>query len=233
MPLDSKQTNRSAHTASHTIDPHIVFFPIVTLTLILWVVYRSVFAFPVWFDEILGKALFFGIPVWLYIAVTQTSVITDAIAPKKLYVGILQGIAIGGIFGFATSLFSLAVNETGVQTALLFESQAFWFEFMLALFTAFWETIFFFCFVMGIIQEKFKNWTLTKQVVLAAVIFLLFHIPNSFLRFDPAAAVMQMGLLFLFAIGQALLFSTKRNGYVLILSHAIWGMVLLTHAGTL
>jgi len=232
MQSDSKKIS-SPQVTTPDVDVHIVFFPLLTLSLILWFVYRSIFTFPVWFDEILGKALFFGIPVWLYIIVTQSKSIADSFAPNKLYVGLLQGIAIGGIFGFATSIITLMMRGTGVQSALLFQSQDFWYEFLLAFFTAFWETLFFFSFVMSVVQEKFQKWGLTNQVVFVASVFLLFHIPNIFLRFDLSAAIMQVGLLFLFALGQALLFSSKKNAYILIISHAIWGMVLLTHTGTI
>ena len=38
---------------------HQLFFPIVILIGIIWFLYRSLFNFPVWFDEIIGKAIFF------------------------------------------------------------------------------------------------------------------------------------------------------------------------------
>jgi len=36
-------------------------------------------------------------------------------------------------------------------------------------------------------------------------------------------------LLTLFSIGQSLIFSQKQNGYLLVISHIIWGMVLLIY----
>ena len=109
-------------------------------------------------------------------------------------------------------------------------SEKFWQEFILALFTAFWETLLFYSFIMTVIQEKYPKWSLLKQALLTAGIFLLFYIPNTFMRFDPMVAVGQLLLLFLFALGQAFLFHSKHNAYALVLSHAIWGMVLLTHS---
>src|SRR5690606_32662260 len=96
-------------------------------------------------------------------------------------------------------------------------------------FTAFWETLLFYSFALTVIQEKFSEWTVSKQAVLAAIIFLLFHIPNTLVRFEMMAVLPQLLLLFLFALGQAYLFAVRRNAYALILSHAIWGMVLLVH----
>ena len=37
------------------------FLPILLLTFLLWLFYRSIFHFPVWFDESLGKLIFFAL----------------------------------------------------------------------------------------------------------------------------------------------------------------------------
>lgn len=208
---------------------HIVFYPLLFLTLLLWVLYRTLFTFPVWFDEIIGKALFFGLPVWLYITVAGSRKIVETFSLRKLQTGILLGLAVGGIFGFATSLLSLIGRGSEVAPAALFDSQLFWGEFILAMFTAFWETLLFYSFALTVIQEKYPHWSEWSQAVLAASIFLVFHIPNIFLRFNGSASIVQLILLFLFALGQAFLFIGRRNTYALILSHAIWGMVLLIH----
>lgn len=208
----------------------IVFYPILVLTFILWMLYRTLFNFPVWFDEIFGKALFFGFPVWLYITVSGFKVISDSFAPYKIQAGLLLGIAAGGIFGFTTSVLSLTQTGGMIEPVWLLSSEKFWQEFALALFTAFWETVLFYSFVMTVIQEKYPKWSLLKQALLTALIFILFYLPNTFLRFDPLTALGQLVLLFLFAVGQAFLFHSKHNGYALVLSHAIWGMVLLTHS---
>jgi membrane protease YdiL (CAAX protease family) len=202
------------------------------LTLLLWVLYRSLFTFPVWFDEIIGKALFFGFPVWLYINIVGAQKILETMSLRKFQSGILLGLAVGGIFGFATSILSLVTRDVAVQQAALFSSQQFWGEFVLALFTGFWETLLFFTFICTVIQEKYSKWAVSNQALLTAVIFLVFHLPNIYLRFahiSTQAMVVQVILLFLFALGQAFLFIGRRNTFALILSHAIWGMVLLVH----
>ena len=114
--------------------------------------------------------------------------------------------------------------------AWLFSSQIFWQEFSLAIFTAFWETVLFFSFVMTVIQQKYPKLSVLKQAMLTAGIFVIFHIPQLFIQFNPMIAISQIFLLFLFALGQAYLFEARHNGYALVLSHAIWGMVLLTHS---
>lgn len=210
---------------------HIVFYPLLTLTLLLWVLYRSLFSFPIWFDEIIGKALFFGLPVWLYITIAGSKKITETMSLRKLQPGILLGLAIGGIFGFATTLITLFARDAAVEPVALFNSTRFWGEFVLALFTAFWETILFFSFALSVIQEKYENWSESSQALFAAAIFLVFHLPNIIFRFSGSFETMaiQAILLFLFALGQAFIFIGRRNTFALILSHAIWGMVLLVH----
>jgi hypothetical protein len=210
---------------------NIVFFPLLILVLVLWILYRSLFSFPIWFDEILGKAIFFGFPVWIYINATGGDSIINTFDPKKLKSGLLMGIAVGGIFGFVFSILSVIQNGSVVEAVSLFDSNIFWYEFILALFTAFWETLLFFSFVMTVIQEKFKSWTMVSQVLLVASIFLIFHIPNIVLRYELSAILPQMFILFLFAIGQGFLFYSRKNSFTLVLSHAIWGMVLLVHGG--
>ncbi len=208
-----------------------VFFPLLTLILVCWVLYRSMFNFPVWFDEIIGKAIFFGFPVWIYINITGSTSIEETLAPYKLKPGLLLGIAVGGIFGFVFSILSIIQNGAVVEAVSLFDSNIFWYEFVLALFTAFWETLLFYSFIMTVIQEKFESWSMFSQVLLVSLIFLAFHIPNIILRYDAASVLSQVFILFLFAFGQAFLFYSRKNSFALILSHAIWGMVLLVHSG--
>ena len=210
-------------------DNHLIFWPLVILVLIIWFLYRSIFQFPVWFDEVIGKAIFFGLPVWLYMQMSRSSQIVESMFPEKINSGLLLGIAIGGLYGFAGSLMG-AINAGGqVQAVPLFLSSQFWWEFFLALMTAFWETLFFFSFVMTVIMEKGKKWPLSWQVLLTAGIFLVFHLPNSILRFTGPALMTQIMLMFVFGLGQSLLFARWKNFYTLVISHAVWGMALLVH----
>lgn len=206
-----------------------VFLPMIGMCLLLWFFYRSLFTFPVWFDELVGKALFFGLPVWLYVMVTGTQKITDTLRSSLFKRGLSLGLAVGGVLGFAASLLAIYQRGGGVQPAALFAADGFWWEFFLALLTGFWETLFFFSFVMIALQDTWKHWPLLKQVVIVAAVFVVFHLPNAILRFSGPAIMYQAILLFLFAIGQGFLFAREKNAYALILSHAIWGMVLLVH----
>lgn len=212
---------------------HRFFWPLVSLLLVFWFVYRAIFGseFGVLFDESIGKAIFFGFPVWLYISVSNFKPIIDSLDLRKMHKGMLLGIAYGGIYGFAAAIAAYFAKGSGVQAADLFMSDGFWWEFFLALLTAFWESIFFFSFIMMVIMDKQKRWSLSKQVLITALIFAVFHIPNTILRFDLSVVIFQVLLMFIFGLGQALLFSKEKNAYSLIISHAIWGMVLLVHWG--
>jgi len=233
MPL-KKHRQQAKKNKSHKASraralTHQLFFPLVILTGIIWFLYRSLFAFPVWFDETIGKAIFFGLPVFVYINVTGFRPIIDTFRLKKLQPGLLRGLTLGAVFGLVTIFMRFAMTGYKIQPLLIFFADEFWWEMLLALFTAFWETIFFFSFVMTVIQDRFTKWSLFKQIVLVTLIFVLFHIPNAFLRFNITMVIPLLSLLTLFAVGQGLIFSEKQNGYLLVMSHTIWGMVLLIY----
>lgn len=206
------------------------FLPLLLLTFILWLVYRSIFTFPVWFDETIGKAIFFGFPVWLYLSITQSKELTDSMDPDKLYKGLLLGLAVGGVFGFVGSLMQIVISGGAVQTATLFASPTFWWEFALAIMTGFWESLFFFGWIMTSVMIKYKKKGFLAQMLITAVIFMVFHLPNTFLRFGLGMIIPQAFLMLLFGLGQAGLFYRWKNIYALTISQAIWGMVLLMHS---
>ena len=208
---------------------HEAFLPILLLTFLLWLFYRSIFSFPVWFDETIGKLVFFALPVLLYVSVSGSSEIFETFSFKKLKPGLLLGLAIGGIFGFTGAFLGALSRGGSVALMPYYFTDWFWKEMFLAIMTGFWETLFFYSFVMVVIEAKFRHFSLLQRVSLVALIFLLFHLPNIFARFAPAEILLQIMLIFAFAYGQALIFYSRRNAYLLILVQAIWGMVLLIH----
>jgi len=226
----SKTTmSRRSHLRSKSIHHHLAFWPLLLLVFLLWILYRQLFNFPVWFDETLGKAIFFALPVWAYVNITNVKEISNTFAFSKMKPGLLLGLAIGGIYGFVASILGLLTNGGDIQPVLLFTADQFWWEFLLAILTSFWETLFFFSFVMVVINQKFKNKELIWRVLITALIFTFFHLPNAILRFNGAAIFYQFVLMFLFGIGQSLLFYSYENAYSLVLSQTLWGMVLLVH----
>lgn len=230
QPIARAVSSRRSRSDSAVVTDHFAFFPLLVLVFVIWFVYRRLFDYPVWFDESIGKAVFFGLPVFLYASITRSRAMVDTVDVKYLQSGLWMGLAMGGIIGFAGTFASLLRDGVVVQAASLFASDAFWFEFFLAILTGFWESLFFFSWIMVVIMEKFKNWPVLNQSLFAAFIFLAFHIPNTLLRFSLPAVGGQLVLLFFFALGQALIFARVRNVYALTMTHALWGMVLLIHS---
>lgn len=239
MPSKSKKTISKKRTTStarattssvYTAQLHPVFWPMVLIAFVLWVIYRSQLHFPVWFDEIIGKAIFFGLPVWLYMNMSGGDEVFRSLAPAKLRKGLLLGVAIGGLYGFAGAIGSSLVSPTGIQAVPLYSSPAFWWEFFLVGMTALWETLFFFSWIQGVIMEKYHQAGLLAQVLFVTAVFVAFHIPNTLLLYPTVASIgIQVILLTLFALGQALVFSRWQNFYTLAVSHAFWAMVLVVH----
>lgn len=209
-------------------DNHSLFWPFLFMVLFLWILYRSLFHFPVWFDETIGKAVFFGLPVWLYLTASGTIEIANTFALEKFQRGMWLGVAIGGIYGFVATIVSLLKNSSQVLVnEPLYLADYFWGEFLLAIFTGFWETLFFYSFVFVVILEKHWQWSTIKKLLVVSLIFVIFHLSNVLLRFDGLTVVWQATILTLFAVGQGFLFLGERNSFALVLSQAIWGMVLL------
>lgn len=210
------------------------FAALLILTFFLWFIYRIIFSLPVFFDETIGKALFFGLPILIFVNITGNKEIAESMSSSKIKPGLLRGLAFGGLFGFVGVIFSLIMKgylTTGGPMARvpIFILDEFWLEALLALLTSFWETLFFFVFVHQVLSQELKEVKQWRRLLMVALIFLLFHIPNSILRFGGGAVLMQLWLMFLFGLGQALLFENYRNAYTLILTQTIWGLVLLVH----
>lgn len=231
MPSRKKSAKRSsARTAARSASKvsHAAFFPLLVLTFIFWLIYRGVFQFPLLFDELVGKAIFFGLPVWLYVLISGFHQIADTFAISKLRRGLMLGISVGGVLGFAVAI-TRVLTRGHVLTSYAFATGEFWWEFTMAIVTSFWETLFFYSFVMLVVQAIFRRWSLIHQALLVTLVFVVFHLPNTLLRFQGPEAVYQVLLLTLFAFGQSLFFAAEKNGYSLVLSQTLWGMVLLLH----
>jgi hypothetical protein len=229
--MPSKKTKKSssdAPSSSAASQTH-VFYPLVALMFVIWMLYRFLFSFDIWFDEIIGKAIFFGLPVMLYISATKADHITETWAPEKLKPGLLLGLGVGGMFAFTAAIVGIVMRGDAIETAPLFNAGYFWWEMFLSIMTGFWESLFFFAWMGNELMRKEKNWPLVWQLIGIATLFLAFHVPNLFNQFPGSAVVPAMLLLWLFAVGQGLLFLRWRNLYALTLTHALWGMALLFH----
>lgn len=206
-----------------------LFWTLIGVSLMLWVIYRSLFSFPVWFDETIGKALFMGFPVWFFANLTKNRQICQSLAMEKIYAGLLRGLAIGGMFGFVAAVTLILTSSSRIEPVGFFTVDQFWWEFLLAMLTAFWETVFFFSFIQPVLRSWLPKKYFWRPILITAGLFLVFHLPNMILRFSGIEIVSQIFLTALFGLGQALLMTGSNNAYLLMMTHTLWGMVLLVH----
>ncbi len=210
-----------------TTNPRILFVTLVCISLILWIFYRALFNFSVLFDETLGKAIFFGLPIIIYVTSIKDENIIESVRPYKLFPGLLRGLAFGGIFGFIVVVFSMIKSGRIMVAAPLFAMDEFWWEFFLALLTGFWESLFFFGFMQTVLRTVFKEIEVMPQILLISLLFLLFHLSNIMLRFGGLDVSFLIALLYFFGLGQAIIFANEKNVYTIMMSHAIWGLALM------
>jgi hypothetical protein len=226
--MPSKRKSKAKRRQSKK-QQHQLFWPLLVLVFVFWFLYRILSSFPVFFDELVAKAIFFAFPVLIYLTITGFSATMETLSFAKLKKGLLVGLIIGGILGFVAVITKAFLDAGQVQPLAFYAADNFWWEMFLAILTSFFETLFFFSFVMLVIEDRYKKWSLLKKVLIVALVFLIFHLPNLFLRFSLETIYLHMMLLFAFALGQSLLFYIQRNAYTLLMTQAIWGMVLLIH----
>ncbi len=206
-----------------------LFAALVSLTLSFWILYRYLFNFSVLFDETFGKAVFFGLPVLIFVNSSRNKNIVKAFDYQQLFRGLLRGLAYGGIIGFVGLTFISIKNQSTLISAPVFMADNFWFELLLASLTAFWESLFFFGFIQSVLSGFWHKNKRGKIIFFSSLIFLVFHLPNIILRFSGLDATFMIFLLYLFGFGQAMLFEREKNIYPLIITHTVWGMILLIH----
>jgi hypothetical protein len=226
--MPSKRKSKTKRRQSQK-QKHQLFWPLLVLVFVFWFLYRVLSSFSVFFDELVGKAIFFAFPVLIYLTITGFSATMETLSFAKLRKGLLIGLVIGGIMGFVAVIAKALLNAGQIQPLAFYAAENFWWEMFLAILTSFFETLFFFSFVMLVIDDRYKKWSLMSKVLVVALVFLIFHLPNLFLRFSLETIYLHTMLLFAFALGQALLFYIQRNAYTLLMTQAIWGMVLLIH----
>lgn len=202
------------------------FFFLMMSLLVLWVAYRGLTSFPVWFDEGVAKAIVFGLPVFWFAARSRFIAQEIGLDTRKIIPGVYLGIAIGGLYGFAAILAQVLGGREVVGAPFYLTDQFWWLAF-LAMLTAWWESLFFFGLPIQFMRSV-ASW-LSESVIIIFVVafFLLFHAP---LRIIMAGAspqfLVQMGVLTLFVLGQYLVYSRTKNMYALVLSHLFWGLVI-------
>jgi len=227
--MPSKKKKANSIQEKNNVQSRALFPALVSLTLFFWILYRYLFSFSVLFDETFGKAVFFGLPVMIFINSSRNKKIIKAFGRHQLFRGLLRGLAYGGIIGFVGLTFISIKNQSTLISAPVFLADNFWSELFLAILTAFWESIFFFGFIQSVLSEFWLTKNRGKIIFFSSLIFLLFHLPNILLRFSGLDVSFMIFLLYLFGFGQAILFEREENIYPLIITHTVWGMILLIH----
>lgn len=189
--------------------------------------YRLAVQLPVWFDEIVTKSVLFGLPTVLFAMKYNLSSAKLGFERIRFWLGAFNGLAVGGLFGFL-AMAAGSLKKGAVFVPYIFSTPRFWSEFSLAFATAWWESLFFYSFVLVALERRLKNeWS---SAIGATLIFLLFHAPVLVLRVGAARSVPLLGLLALFSFGQAIIFFRTRSLASCVISHAFWGMALLVYS---
>lgn len=203
------------------------FFVLVGLSFVALLLYRAWFTLPVWVDEIIMKAVVFGLPFIIFARLVKKGPEFFGLGMKTFWPGAFYGLAMGGIFGF-TALFSSALKGGKVFIPYLFLSASFWYQFGLALVTAWWESLFFYGLVLSVLYEHYRKdeW---KATAVATLIFLLFHAPILIFRIGLLGSIFPLVLLTAFAFGQGVMYLRYKALTAVVVSHAFWGMALLVY----
>lgn len=205
-----------------------VFF-LLTL-LLLWIGYRAFIRQPIWFDEGVAKAVVFGLPVFWFAARSRFMAREIGLNKEQLWPGLFLGLAVGGLYGFV-GLLSEVARGLVIVRAPLFVSGEFWWMAFLAFLTAWWESLFFYGLPIQYVRSLAPWFSETVLGIGVVVFFLLFHAPLRLLVTGVTPQfLVQMGVLALFAIGQFIFYMKTKNMYALVLSHALWGLVIQVYS---
>jgi len=201
------------------------FFFMLTLFFI-WLAYRALFPLPVWFDEGVAKALVFGVPVVFFASSSHFISKEMGLDQEQFFPGLFLGLAVGGLYGF-TGLFLEVFAGREIIAAPYFATSQFWWFAFLAILTAWWESLFFFGLPVQYVRSIAPWFSESLLGVVVIGLFLLFHAPLRLIitGLTPQFLV-SMGVLALFAVGQYIFYMRTKNLYALVLSHALWGMVI-------
>lgn len=195
---------------------------------VIWASYRTFFHFPEWVDEVLAKAVVFGGPALLYARGSKRGEDVLGLGNARFWSGMFVGLLVGGFYEFLAVLSVMMRAAPSTQASVL-TSPLFWKIFFLAIFTAWWESLFFFGYVLNALMEKFRHAEI-PAILVSTGVFLLFHLPFRIVTNGiNQQLVYQLLVLALFAIGQAIVYLRTKSIYAITLSHALWGLVLFVY----
>ena len=119
-----------------------MFWPLLVLIFVFWFLYRILFSFSVFFDELVGKAIFFAFPVLIYLTLTGFSATMETLSFAKLKRGLLIGLMLGGVLGFVAVITKALLNSGHIEPLAFYAAENFWWEMFLAMLTSFLKRYF-------------------------------------------------------------------------------------------
>lgn len=196
---------------------------------VLWGLYRLLFRFPVYIEELLFKPLVFFPPVF--------SILTGEDRRGRLFgsfgfqkeglaLAIYYGLTLGVVYLLAVRLGNLVFSPGTFDLGFSLPPLRLLGTLGISLVTAFWEQLVFSGFILLRLRAAFADEWLS--VGGTASLFMFLHLPilvtesgGSFL-----VVAIQLLLFFLVGFGNAVLMLRTRNILAPILSHTFWSMAL-------
>ena len=205
---------------------------IVIITLLasfaLLTAYRFLFTLPVWFDEFVVKAVMFGLPALILAPKLGVKDLGIALG-SKFWQGLYWGLFLGGFYVFVLTLSSWGQD---VQPHLVSSPSELFSLVSTALVTGWWESLFFFTFVLQVLMCVWKKKE-SSALGIAVLIFLVFHLPARIVAGGTNMMLLaELFTLAVFALGQGILFLRTKSVYAVTISHALWGLALMAYTAS-
>jgi membrane protease YdiL (CAAX protease family) len=197
---------------------------------ILWGLYRLLFRFPVFIEELVFKPLVFLPPLFSVLVGEgrgwRQSWRAFGFRKKGLTLSIYYGLTLGIVYVLAARLGNLIFSKEMILYGFSVGSWRLLTVFTLSLATAFWEQIVFSGFMLLRFMRILKDeW---GSAFLTSFLFTLLHLPILLLEVKPELPfiLIQMLLFFLVGFGNAVLMLRTRNIVAPVLSHTFWALAV-------
>jgi membrane protease YdiL (CAAX protease family) len=197
---------------------------------VLWGLYRLLFRFPAFVEELFFKPLVF-LPALFSVLLGEGKGwrgLLRAFGFRKggITLSIYYGLTLGAVYVLAASLGNLVFSREMVIPGFSIEPWRLFSLSGLSLVTAFWEQIVFSGFILLRFMRVFEDeWS---SVGLTSLLFTLLHLPILWLDADARLVfiIIQLLLFFLVGFGNAVLMLRTRNILAPILSHTFWALAV-------
>lgn len=197
---------------------------------ILWGLYRLLFRFPVFIEEVLFKPLVFLPPLFSVLVGegrgVRQSLRAFGFSKTGFSLAIYYGLTLGVVYMLAARLGKLVFSREMVVHGFSVDSSRLLTVFTLSLITAFWEQIVFSGFMllrfMRVLRDEWGS------AFLVSLLFTLLHLPILLLEASVQLPfiLIQLLLFFLVGFGNAVLMLRTRNIIAPVLSHTFWALAV-------